>query len=169
MESKQYKQVDFVDFVTESNEVKKRGGKRDNSGRKSTHGGQTKTIRVNVELIPMIEKLQSGQFDFVTESKQAEIELLKSELDQYKAANLKLVEQRDKQSQRAVALDNQIAGLKKQPDQLRAEIIRLKHLEHNCQALKANGDRCNRTAKGIVNFHGVLINVCLQHQNQLNK
>jgi hypothetical protein len=169
MELKQYKQIDAVDFVTESNEIKKRGGKRDNSGRKSTHGGQTKIIRVNVELIPAIEKLQTGQFDFVTESNKAELESLKAELDQYKAANLKLVEERDKQYQRAVALDNQIVGLKKQPDQLRAEITRLKYLEHNCQALKANGDRCNRTAKGKVNFHGVLINVCLQHQNQLNK
>ena len=68
MELKQYKQIDVVDFVTESNEIKKRGGKRDNSGRKSTHGGQNKIIRVNVELIPAIEKLQTGQFDFVTES-----------------------------------------------------------------------------------------------------
>ena len=65
--------------MTESNSTK-RGGKRDNAGRKSTHGGQTKTIRVNVELIPAIEKLQTGQFDFVTESNQDEIAGLKAEL-----------------------------------------------------------------------------------------
>lgn len=163
MDSQQYKQIDAVDFVTESNSTK-RGGKRDNAGRKSTHGGQTKTIRVNVELIPAIEKLQTGWFDFVTESNIAEIESLKAELDQYKATNLRLVEDRDKQYNKAVALENQMFDLKRQPDQLRAEITRLNHLEHDCQALKANGERCNRTAKGKVNFHGVLIDVCLQHQ-----
>lgn len=258
MESQQYKQADFVDFVTESNEIKKRGGKRDNAGRKSIHGGETKIIRVNVELIPAIEKLKSGQIDFVTESNQNEIaglkaelatsyrdnqsqfkayqaeydtlkenlnqikttnttltrqntklskeneqlkidlknhdtanatfirqlkhehkeileswsnqcEKLQTELDQYQAASLRLAEDRDKQYNRAVALENQVFNLKRQPDQLRAEITRLKHLEHDCQAIKANGERCNRAAKGKVNFHGVLINVCLQHQNQLIK
>lgn len=69
-----YKQVDFV---TESNVItKKRGGARENAGRKSIHGGETKTIRVNVDLIPAIEKLKSGQVDFLTESKQTEIERL---------------------------------------------------------------------------------------------
>jgi hypothetical protein len=48
----------IVDFVTESKKAKNRGGKRENAGRKSIHGGETKTIRVNIDLIVMnsIEK-----------------------------------------------------------------------------------------------------------------
>lgn len=77
--------------------------------------------------------------------------------------------QRDKEYLRANTLENQVTELKRQPDKLRAEITRLKHLEHDCQAIKANGERCDHPAKGKVDFHSVLINVCLQHQTQLLK
>jgi chromosome segregation ATPase len=160
-----YKQVDFV---TKSKKAKNRGGKRENAGRKSIHGGETKTIRGNIDLIPAIEKLKAGCVDFVTNSSE-ELQAVKAELEKYKAANAKLVEERDKYYRRVIELENQNSDLKRQPDKLRAEITRLKHLEQDCQAIKANGDRCDRIAKGKVNFHGVLINVCLQHQNQLMK
>jgi hypothetical protein len=70
-----YKQVDIV---TES---KQRGGKRDNSGRKSKYSEPTATIRLPVS---MIERIKQGSFDIVTKSNetalQAENEKLKAEI-----------------------------------------------------------------------------------------
>jgi hypothetical protein len=175
-----YKQVDFV---TES---KQRGGKRENSGRKAKYSEQTAVVRLPLSLI---ERIKQGNFENVTESNsdlkakleneivtnsnnttlQAEIEALKAELATAKANNERLVLKHDSEYLRANGLQNQVTELKRQPDKLRAEITLLKHLEHDCQAIKANGERCDRPAKGKVEYHGVLINVCLQHQNQLMK
>ena len=45
----------------------KRGGKRDNAGRKLKNGEQTAVIRLPVSIV---EKIKSGSFEFVTKSKQ---------------------------------------------------------------------------------------------------
>jgi prefoldin subunit 5 len=121
-----------------------------------------------VALIPAIEQLRNG-IEFVTDSSGTEIQRLTERYDQLLKVNQNLVLERDKSRLKVVELETQVRELKRQPDKLRAEITRLKHLEHDCQAIKANGDRCDRLAKGKVDFHGVLINVCLQHQNQLMK
>lgn len=167
-----------TDIVTIS---KQRGGKRDNAGAKLKHGEPTAVIRLPLSLI---ERIKQGNFENVTESSndltvklqsesvtksKAEIEALSAELEKYKTANERLAEERDKHYQRVVELENQNRDLKRQPDKLRAEITRLKHLEHDCQAIKANGERCDRPAKAKTNYHGVLINVCLSHQNLLTK
>lgn len=141
---------------------------------------QLQKIKNNNEILQIDkENLERDIFSMNTRNERLEQELraakakgnglLQVELDRYKAANESLVIERDKHYRRTVELDNQVRELKRQPDKLRAEITRLKHLEHDCQAIKANGERCDKPAKGKVEFHGVLINVCLQHQNQLMK
>jgi prefoldin subunit 5 len=194
-------------------ETKQHGGQRANSGRKplpDTVKKKTSVIRIDAELLPLVEKLKQGlpvtqnqvwkqtsalseddlkeQANYIerlttdkaqlsAQVQQLEKQLqkikidggLQAELEKYKAANFQLVIERDKYYQRVVELDNQVRELKRQPDKLRAEITRLKHLEQDCQALKATGERCDRPAKGKVEYHGVLINVCLQHQNQLKR
>ena len=159
-----YKQVDFV---TES---KQRGGKRDNVGAKLKHGEPTAVIRLPVS---MIERIKQGNFESVTESNhtafQAEIEALKAELAMAKANNERLALKFDKEHSLVIDLQSKVTDLKSQPNKLRAIIARLEHAEQDCQAIKANGERCDRPAKGKVEFHGVLINVCLSHQNLLAK
>jgi chromosome segregation ATPase len=126
----------------------------------------TDKAQLSAQVQQLEKQLQKIKID---NSLQAEIEALKAELATAKANNERLVLKYDSENLRANGLQNQITELKRQPDKLRAEITRLKHLEQDCQAIKANGERCDRPAKGKIDFHGVLINVCLQHQNQLMK
>ena len=73
----------------------------------------------------------------------------------------------DTEHQKLVELEGKLRNAKHEPTQLKAEISRLTHLEHDCQCLKANGDRCSRPAKVKANWHGIEINVCNQHQKTL--
>jgi uncharacterized protein (UPF0335 family) len=198
----------------------KHGGLRNNAGRKPLPENakkETSVIRIDAELLPLIEKLKRGlsvtqnqvlkQTTALTEddlkeqancierlmtdkaqlsaqvqqlekklqkikiddSLQAEIEALKAELAMAKANNERLALKFDKEHSLVIDLQSKVTDLKSQPNKLRAIIARLEHAEQDCQAIKANGERCDRPAKGKVEFHGVLINVCLSHQNQLMK
>ena len=73
----------------------------------------------------------------------------------------------DTEHQKLVELEGKLRNAKHEPTQLKAGISRLTHLEHDCQCLKANGDRCSRPAKVKANWHGIEINVCNQHQKTL--
>jgi hypothetical protein len=156
-----------VDFVTESKKTGSHGGKRNNSGRKLKYNEQTAVIRLPISVV---ERIKAHGFDApVTPDPSPDDINLQAELEKYKAANLKVVTQCDKYHQRSIDLDAQVHTLKRQADQLRAEITRLKHLEQDCQAIKDDGIQCDRTAKVKVKVNGIAINVCLQHNNQLVK
>ena len=77
--------------------------------------------------------------------------------DRYHTEHLKVVrlESREKSNEHTIKT-------------LKSKIHSLECVEHNCQSLKANGQRCNRPSKVKANFHGVLINVCLQHSKTLS-
>ena len=49
---------------------------------------------------------------------------------------------------------------------LKAQIEQLEHKEHACQALTNLGIRCKKPAKLKTKWHGVEIDVCLQHSNK---
>ena len=150
-----------VDFVTELKKTENRGGKRNNAGRKLKYNEQTTAIRLPISIV---ERIKKHGFDAPANPNDIN---LQAELEKYKAANLKVVAQCDKYHQRSIDLDTQVREFKRQSDKLRAEITRLKHLELDCQVIKADGNQCDREAKVKVNLSGIAINVCLQHQNQL--
>lgn len=145
---------------------KQRGGKREGAGRKSTHGGDTKTIRVSIELLPAIRRLQNNetsQIDNVTQSNNAQ------ELETLKQANYKIVLERDACKAELLIAKNKIETLKQEPRRLKSEIDRLKKLETCCQAIKANGEQCTNPAKVRVNHGGYMVFVCVTHYNKIQK
>lgn len=123
------------------NTTTQRGGKRENSGRKSVHGGKSVAIRVNADLLPFIEQLKAGNFESVQNQNSAESSELSAKIDELKALNLRFISERDCEHQKALALQTQIESLKRDANTLREEINRLKQTEHNCQAIKSNGER----------------------------
>lgn len=169
MEVKQYKQTDLFDIVTESNNVKKRGGQRDNSGRKSTHGGKTKTIRVNVALLPKIELLKNGGVEFLTESKNAEIDALKAKLEKYKADNMQLVKERDIALQKIKKITysesiqlSRYKSLKSDFDDLDKKF--LTGTNKVCQCVTSNGTQCTRAADKLIQTNDLRIWACKQNR-----
>jgi hypothetical protein len=158
---------------TESSPVKKRVAdyreREKNSGKKTLSVLISEMTHKRITSYATEHDINQGAAVDALLSQHSNITCNDSELEKLNQANERLVIERDKHYQRVIDLENQNRDLKRQPDKLRAEITRLKHLEHDCQAIKANGERCDRPAKGKVNFHGVEIHVCLQHQNQLMK
>ena len=99
----------------------------------------------------------------------ADLDALNAEIEQLKANNLRLVKKFDLEYLTVVSLQGRVRDLECEPERLQTEIKRLNTLEHNCQQLKANGDRCTRPAKGRAKHQGIEINVCLQHQKTVER
>jgi len=80
--------------------------------------------------------------------------------------NLELVLKYDAEHLKAVKLESLVDRLSSDKVAMRKEIEALKHKEHDCQALTKSGDRCSKPAKLKAEWHGVEINVCLQHSKK---
>jgi chromosome segregation ATPase len=137
------------------------GGKRNNAGRKriaDTDKKQTTVIRVDVNLLPAIEKLKQGLI-FVTENQED-----KEEIERWKQRNIELVIERD----RAIHNLNQLTAEINRLNQLKAENNALKtrldkQKTYTCQCLTAKGIRCDKPAlhENIVN--GFIVFTCQRH------
>jgi len=88
---------------------------------------------------------------------------LKEELDQYKDTNFKLALERDTEHDKVIKLESIVNSLSGDKVAMRATIVAMENAEHNCQALTKKGVRCSNPAKEKKEWHGVEINVCLQH------
>jgi hypothetical protein len=130
------------------------GGKRTGAGRKPS-GKQTTVIRVDAELLPVIEQLKQGLINVA--GNQAEIDCLLQ-------INEKLVFERDQAKEelahfRALAIE--LKALKPTPAQPK-QII--------CQCLTAKGDMCGKTATHENKFNGFVVWTCERHyKSAINK
>lgn len=82
---------------------------------------------------------------------------------------LELVEKYQNERSNVVRLEGQDRSNRSTIRGLKADINRINHLEHDCQALKSNGERCTRPAVASVDWytHRVEIHVCNQHYKLL--
>jgi uncharacterized protein (UPF0335 family) len=173
----------------------KHGGNRQGSGRKLKSGEKTVVIRLPLSLV---SKIKSGDYEIVTKSnykqtsalttediaeqvglierlttENAQLQQAKKQVARWEQVGIderleKQILKYDAEHLKVVKLTNQLRDAKHEPKALKAEIERLKHLEHDCQCLKANGDRCTRPAKVKTKFNGVLLNTCNQHAKKLD-
>lgn len=148
-------QVDWTEHPTTH------GGKRTGAGRKSS-GKQTAVIRVDAELLPVIEQLKQGLIDVT--GNQEEVERLLQ-------VNERLVFERD--------------GAKVERDKAKAETAHFRALAAElktlkpataqpkqifCQCLTAKGDMCGKTASHESKFNGFVVWTCERHyKSAINK
>jgi hypothetical protein len=130
------------------------GGKRTGAGRKPS-GKQTAVVRVDAELLPVIEQLKQGLINVT--GNQAEI-------DRLLQVNEKLVFERDgalierdkakAESAHFRAIASELNALKHKPEQPK-QII--------CQCLTAKGEVCGKTASHESKFNGFVVWTCERH------
>jgi predicted RNase H-like nuclease (RuvC/YqgF family) len=132
------------------------------------------TIEDLTEQANLLERLTTENALLKAEKQQLEKKLQKigsqpqADLTQLQANNERLVIKYDILNEQHRQLQTKLNEAKRQPDQLRAEITRLKHLEHACQCLTKNGTRCNNPAKTTIDTDNALhLHVCLQHYKTL--
>ncbi|MCF7970298.1 MAG: hypothetical protein K9L22_03915 [Methylococcaceae bacterium] len=77
--------------------------------------------------------------------------------------SLKLVQERDKAHLNAVHTESRLEALKSSYRLLKHDYDALLHREHNCMAIKGNGERCTRPAKLDKIEQGIVVRVCYQH------
>jgi predicted RNase H-like nuclease (RuvC/YqgF family) len=122
----------------------------------------------------LLERLMTENALLKAEKKLLEKKLQKigsqpqADLSELQANNERLVMKYDVLNQQHRELQSKFDDAKRQPDKLRAEITRLKHLEHACQCLTKNGTRCNNPAKTTIDTKGLYLHVCLQHYKTLS-
>jgi hypothetical protein len=141
------------------------GGKRDNAGRKKltdVEKKQTVVIRVDVNLLPLINQLKQG-VNPVTENQ--------DELGRWQQRNIELVIERDSAMYSVNQLNTEINHLK----QLKVENNALKTLPGKqktptCQCLTAKGVQCSKTASHENIVNGFVVFTCERHyQTKINR
>lgn len=145
------KQIDWA-----SDNIATRGGKRDGAGRKPT-GKQTVVIRVDAELLPLIEQLKQG-LNTVTDNQ--------AEIDKLLAVNALRVSERDTARAELYNLTGKLSRL----DDLRAENKELKaklakDKQRVCQCLTVKGDMCSKAATHENKVSGFIVWTCERHYN----
>jgi hypothetical protein len=83
--------------------------------------------------------------------------------DRLKKRNLDLVQQRDEANLKAVKLESKVSLLNADRKSLENSLKDYYAEKYTCMALKKDGSCCTRQAKTKINWHGVIINTCLQH------
>ena len=142
-----------------------------NSTYQQTTALTTEDLREQANLL---ERLMTENTLLKAKNEQLEKKLQKistqsqTDLSEFQANNERLVMKYDILNQQHRELQTKLNEEKRQPDKLRAEITRLKHLEHACQCLTKNGTRCNNPAKTTIDIdNAVHLHVCLQHYKTL--
>lgn len=144
----------------------KRGGKRENAGRKSS-GKQTVVIRVDAELLPIIEQIKQHGFDSCNSNQDA-IEQLKSENVKLLEVNTLRVQERDTARIQLSKAKSEISALlhhQKENKALKEQLAKQKTVF--CQCLTAKGVQCTRTANHEIKQHSFILWVCEQHYRAL--
>lgn len=145
------KQVDWA-----SDNTATRGGKREGAGRKPT-GKQTVVVRVDAELLPLIEQLKQG-LKPVTDNQ--------AEIDKLLEVNALRVLERDTARAELYKLKNQLTrmeDLKAENKELKANLA--KGRQYVCQCLTAKGDKCGKTAIHENKLNGFVVWTCERHYN----
>lgn len=145
---------------------KTRGGKRENAGRKSS-GKQTVVVRVDAELLPIIEQIKQNGFDSCNSNQDA-IERLKSENTKLLEVNTLREQERDSarlQLKQLQAEQPNMIELKAENHALREQLKRSKIF---CQCLTAKGMQCTKKPSHEIKQGGFILWVCEQHYKALS-
>ena len=142
----------------------KHGGKREGAGRKPS-GRKTTTIRVDVELLPIIEQLKRRELMNDTEIKH------KQEIDRLLEVNALRVSERDSARLERDQLKSQLTRLEWLRNENKTLTMQLtKNRQHTCQCLTAKGDKCEKKATHENKLHGFVVLTCEQHyKSAINK
>lgn len=127
-------------------------------------GEQQSSAFKDPEAISIVAELQEK-----IHTLEAEKRIIKRELVEQQEISLKFVQERDKEHLNAVHTESELESLKSSYRTLKRTHEELLHREHDCMAIKANGERCTKAAKLDVNQNGIVIRVCLQHSKTLAK
>jgi len=145
--------------------------KPETRGRKSIPADKRKppqtTVKINDAILPFVKELKGN-----LKNKTLTPDILQSFFDvlNSKESNQDIdLQAENKELNALVRFQNQKIyelndkPLAKENKQLRAQIEQLENKEHACQALTKSGSQCTKPAKLKAKWHGVEINVCLQH------
>ncbi len=126
------------------------------------------TLKINEIILPFVKELKGNLKNGLVTPRilQGLFDVLKGNTSDNEI-RLKFVQKYDQEHLKVVKLEGNVQSLKSTVRSLRSEINTLKDKENDCQALKSGGGRCTRSAKVKKSWHGVEINVCLQHYKKV--
>jgi len=99
----------------------------------------------------------------------AEKRIIENKLARQQEISLKLVQERDAKHLNAVHTESKLNALKSSYRLLKHDYNVLLHREHDCMAIKGDGQRCTKKSTNDTVQNGILIHVCLQHAKSLAK
>lgn len=121
----------------------------------------------------------SDSNDIAIKGLESEVQRLKDELVKLHRHNAfkpletteraELIEKYQTERGKVIRLEGQDRSNKSSIRSLKSKIDRIEHLEHDCQAIKANGERCSRPAVTTVDWSGIEIHTCSQHSKTLKR
>jgi len=100
---------------------------------------------------------------------EADKRLIERELAKQQKISLNLAQERDKEHFNAIHTEGKLDSLKSSYRLLKYDHEALLHREHDCMALKGDGQRCTKKATNDTVQNGILIHVCVQHAKSLAK
>ena len=100
---------------------------------------------------------------------EAEKRISDSKLAKQQEVSLNLAQERDKEHLNVVHTESKLNGLKSSYRLLKHDHEALLHREHDCMAIKGDGQRCTKKSTNDTVQNGILIHVCVQHAKSLAK
>jgi len=116
------------------------------------------------DAVSIVEELQEK-----IHSLEAEKRISDSKLAKQQEVSLNLAQERDKEHLNVVHTESKLNGLKSSYRLLKYDHEALLHREHDCMAVKGDGQRCTKKSTNDTVQNGILIHVCLQHAKALAK
>jgi len=116
------------------------------------------------DAVSIVEELQEK-----IHSLEAEKRISDSKLAKQKEVSLNLAQECDKEHLNVVRIESKLNGLKSSYRLLKHDYDALLHREHDCMAIKGDGQRCTKKSTNDILQNGILIHVCVQHAKSLAK
>ncbi len=100
---------------------------------------------------------------------EAEKRISDSKLAKQQEVSLNLAQERDKEHLNVIHTESKLNGLKSSYRLLKHDHEALLHREHDCMAIKGDGQRCTKKSVTDAIYHDINIHVCVQHAKALAK
>lgn len=149
------------------NSSKQHGGKRTGAGRKSS-GKQTIVVRIDAELLPIIERIKQHGFDSYNNNQDA-IEQLQNQNTKLLEVNTLRVQERDSARIQLAKAKSEISALlhhKTENRVLKEQLNKQRIIL--CQCLTAKGTQCTKAASHEIKKSGFVVRLCEQHYKSLS-
>ena len=153
----------FKDIGDES--MNNHGGKRAGAGRKKIGRAKSNVIRVDDELLLLINQYKLDGKSFV-QSTFIEHDADQVELKAQIARGEEVIQQRDTLKHQLSDSVSLVRHLTNRIATLNDKVDYLEHLEHGCQYITAKDKRCKKEGKFKRLINNIEINVCSTHVNK---